>query len=118
MPDVTELLIRWHAGDRAAFDELIPRVYTEMRAIAAHLLRSERKGHLLETSALVHEAYLRLVDQHRIQWNSRAHFFGAAATAMRRILGSCACRGASARAARRTLPLPPTPPASRFWTPP
>lgn len=57
-----------------------------MRAIAAHLLRNERKGHLLETSALVHEAYLRLVDQTRINWSGRAHFFGAAATAMRRIL--------------------------------
>lgn len=86
MADITELLSRWHGGDRSAFDELVPRVYGEMRAIAAHLLRGERKGHLLETGALVHEAYLRLVDQTRISWNSRAHFFGAAATAMRRIL--------------------------------
>lgn len=86
MADITELLNRWHEGDRNAFDELVPRVYGEMRAIAAHLLRGERKGHLLETSALVHEAYLRLVDQTRINWTGRAHFFGAAATAMRRIL--------------------------------
>jgi len=86
MADITELLNRWHGGDKGAFDELVPQVYGEMRAIAAHLLRGERKGHLLETSALVHEAYLRLVDQTRINWSSRAHFFGAAATAMRRIL--------------------------------
>lgn len=86
MPDITELLNKWQAGDRGAFDELVPQVYGEMRAIAAHLLRGERPGHVLETSALVHEAYLRLVDQTRINWSGRAHFFGAAANAMRRIL--------------------------------
>lgn len=86
MADITELLNKWQAGDRGAFDELVPQVYGEMRAIAAHLLRGERRGHLLETSALVHEAYLRLVDQTRINWSGRAHFFGAAANAMRRIL--------------------------------
>ena len=86
MADITELLNKWQAGDRGAFDDLMPRVYGEMRAIAAHLLRGERPGHLLETSALVHEAYLRLVDQTRINWSGRAHFFGAAANAMRRIL--------------------------------
>ncbi len=86
MSDITELLGRWRSGERQAFDELVPRVYAEMRAIAANLLRGERPGHVLETSALVHEAYLRLVDQTRINWNSRGHFFGAAAVAMRRIL--------------------------------
>ena len=86
MADITELLNKWQAGDRGAFDDLVPRVYGEMRAIAAHLLRGERPGHLLETSALVHEAYLRLVDQTRVNWSGRAHFFGAAANAMRRIL--------------------------------
>ncbi len=86
MADITELLNRWHGGDKEAFDELVPQVYGQMRAIAAHLLRGEREGHLLETSALVHEAYLRLVDQTRINWSGRAHFFGAAANAMRRIL--------------------------------
>ena len=86
MADITELLNKWQAGDRRAFDELVPQVYGEMRAIAAHLLRGERPGHLLETSALVHEAYLRLVDQTRVNWSGRAHFFGAAANAMRRIL--------------------------------
>jgi RNA polymerase sigma factor (TIGR02999 family) len=86
MADITELLNKWQAGDRGAFDELVPQVYGEMRAIAAHLLRGERPGHLRETSALVHEAYLRLVDQTRVNWSGRAHFFGAAANAMRRIL--------------------------------
>ena len=86
MADITELLNRWHGGQPQAFDELVPQVYAEMRAIAGRMLREERAGHLLETSALVHEAYLRLVDQTRMSWNGRGHFFGAAAVAMRRIL--------------------------------
>jgi RNA polymerase sigma factor (TIGR02999 family) len=86
MVDITELLNRWQRGDQAAFDELVPRVYGELRAMAARLLRHERPGHILETGALVHEAYMRLVDQTRIDWNGRAHFFGAAANVMRRIL--------------------------------
>jgi RNA polymerase sigma factor (TIGR02999 family) len=86
MVDITELLNRWQRGDQAAFDELVPRVYGELRAMAARLLRQERPGHILETGALVHEAYMRLVDQTRIDWNGRAHFFGAAANVMRRIL--------------------------------
>lgn len=86
MADITDLLDRWREGDRRAFDELVPRIYDEMRAIAAHLLRGERPGQLLDTGALVHEAYMRLVEQTRIAWNGRAHFFGAAANAMRRIL--------------------------------
>jgi RNA polymerase sigma-70 factor (ECF subfamily) len=84
--DITDLLNRWHGGDTAAFDELIPLIYSELRGMAAGLLRGERQGHILETGALVHEAYLRLVDQTRITWNGRGHFLGAAATVMRRIL--------------------------------
>lgn len=86
MADITELLNQWQNGNPEALDALVPRVYDELRAIAANLLRGERPGHLLDTGALVHEAYLRLVDQTRMSWNGRAHFFGAAATAMRRIL--------------------------------
>ncbi|MEZ5289137.1 MAG: sigma-70 family RNA polymerase sigma factor [Vicinamibacterales bacterium] len=86
MADITDLLQRWQDGNADAFDELVPRVYDELRALAARLLRNERPGHLLDTGALVHEAYLRLVDQTRMSWSGRAHFFGAAATAMRRIL--------------------------------
>ncbi len=86
MADITELLNRWQGGEQAAFDELVSHVYGELRAMAANLLRNERAGHLLDTGALVHEAYMRLVDQTRIDWNGRGHFFGAAAMAMRRIL--------------------------------
>lgn len=86
MADITELLNRWTDGDSTAFDQMIPLVYSEMRAIARNLMRNERPGHLLDTTALVHDAYLRLVDQTRIQWSSRVHFYGAAANAMRRIL--------------------------------
>lgn len=86
MADITELLQQWHGGDAAAFDALVPRIYDELRAIAANLLRGERQGHVLDTGALVHEAYLRLVDQTRMSWHDRGHFFGAAATAMRRVL--------------------------------
>ena len=84
--DITDLLNRWHGGDGSAFDELMPLVYRELHAMAAGLLRGERRVDVLETGALVHEAYLRLVDQTRTNWNGRAHFFGAAAQVMRRIL--------------------------------
>jgi len=97
MPDITDLLNRWHQGDREAFDELMPRVYGEMRSIAAGLLRGERPGQLLDTGALVHEVYLRLVDQTRITWQGRAHFFGAAANTMRRVLVDQARRRLSAK---------------------
>jgi RNA polymerase sigma factor (TIGR02999 family) len=97
MPDITDLLNRWHQGDRNALDELMPRVYGEMRAMAAGLLRGERPGQLLDTGALVHEVYLRLVDQTRITWQGRAHFFGAAARTMRRVLVDQARRRLSAK---------------------
>lgn len=85
-PALTQLLERWSAGDQEAFQELVPVVYMELRRLARMLLLQERKGHTLGCTALVHEAYLRLVDQTRMDWNGRAHFFGAAATAMRRVL--------------------------------
>lgn len=84
--DITDLLNRWHGGDGSAFDELMPLVYRELQVMAAGLLRGERRVDVMETGALVHEAYLRLVDQTRTNWNGRAHFFGAAAQVMRRIL--------------------------------
>jgi RNA polymerase sigma-70 factor (ECF subfamily) len=95
--DITDLLNRWQGGDRGAFDALVPQVYGEMKAIAAHLLRGERPGQLLDTGALVHEAYLRLVDQTRMNFGGRGHFFGAAANAMRRILVDQARRRLSAK---------------------
>jgi RNA polymerase sigma factor (TIGR02999 family) len=84
--DITELLNRWSGGDPQAFDELIPVVYNDLKRSARRALSNEHHAKTLDTTALVHEAYLRLVDQTRMQWQSRAHFFGAAAVAMRRIL--------------------------------
>ena len=84
--DVTQLLMDWSHGNRDALDHLLPLVYTELHRLAARYLRRERAEHTLQTTALVHEAYLRLVDQSKVQWHNRAHFFGIAAQAMRRIL--------------------------------
>ena len=74
--NVTELLRAWGNGDRSALDQLTPIVYQELRRLARHYLRRERTGHTLQTSALVNEAYMRLVDYARMQWQDRAHFFG------------------------------------------
>jgi RNA polymerase sigma-70 factor, ECF subfamily len=83
---VTQLLLDWRNGDQTALDRLMPLVYEELRRIAGHYLRNERRGHTLQTSALVNEAYMRLVDHENIEWQNRAHFFSVAAQAMRRIL--------------------------------
>ena len=83
---VTELLLAWGAGEAGALDELLPAVYAELQAQARRAMRREEAGHTLQTTALVHEAYLRLADQDRIVWRNRAQFFGIAAQLMRRIL--------------------------------
>jgi RNA polymerase sigma-70 factor (ECF subfamily) len=83
---VTQLLLDWGNGDKAALDKLVPVVYQELRRLAAYYMRRERPGHTLQTSALVNEAYMRLVDYSQMRWQSRAHFFAVAAQAMRRIL--------------------------------
>ena len=83
---VTELLREWTSGNSAAMDELLPYIYDELRRRAARYLRRERINHTLQTTALVHEAYLKLVDQKAVQWKDRGHFFAVAAQAMRRIL--------------------------------
>ena len=83
---ITEQLIAWSRGDEAALDKLIPAVYQELRRMADYYLRSEDSGHTLQPTALVHEAYLRLIDQTKVEWVNRAHFFGVAAQMMRRIL--------------------------------
>ena len=85
-PDITGLLAAWRAGDRTAVDRLFPVVYDELRRIAHRQLGRDRPDHTLGTTALVHEAYLKLVDQTRAQLTDRAHFFAVAARAMRRIL--------------------------------
>ena len=84
--DVTRLLVRLTDGDRAAMDELLPAIYGELRRLAGGYFRRERSNHTLAPTALVHEAYMRLVDQTRVEWRSRSHFMGVAATVMRRIL--------------------------------
>jgi RNA polymerase sigma factor (TIGR02999 family) len=84
--DVTQLLLAWGAGDPAAGERLLPAVYAELRRQAARAMRRESSEHTLQATALVHEAYLRLVDQRRVVWRGRAHFFGVAAQMMRRIL--------------------------------
>lgn len=86
-PNVTQLLREWsQGGDRQALDRLLPLVYTELHKQAARYLRKERVGHTLQPTALVHEAYLRLVNQRDVAWQNRAHFFGICAQLMRRIL--------------------------------
>jgi RNA polymerase sigma factor (TIGR02999 family) len=101
---VTDLLRAWAAGDPAALDELLPLVYDELRRQARRYMRAQPPGHTLQTTALVHEAYLRLVGQSHVDWQGRAHFLGVASKAMRSILvdharaRSAAKRGGAARA--------------------
>lgn len=84
--DITQMLISYGAGKRDVLDELLPLVYDELRRIAANYLERERRDHTLQPTALVHEAYLRLVNQHNVDWRNRAQFYGIAAQMMRRIL--------------------------------
>ena len=84
--DITSLLLAWGSGDKAALDRLVPLLYTELRRLASRQMRRERPGHSFHTTALVHEAYLRLVDYKRVHAQDRAHVLGIAAQAMRRIL--------------------------------
>ena len=84
--NVTELLRDWRNGDQDALERLIPVVYDELHRQAAHYLRRERLGHTLQTTALIHEAYLRLINQQNIEWQHRAHFYAIAARLMRQIL--------------------------------
>ena len=104
---VTRLLAAWHEGDSAATDELMAAVYEELRRIAYGYLRQEREGHTLQPTALVHEAYLRLVDDKQVHWRSRAHFYGVAARVMRRVLVDHARTHAAAKrgAGVEALPL-------------
>ena len=85
-PDITQLLVAWGKGDQHAFDALMPEVGKELHRLAAHYMAEERPGHDLQPTALINEAYLRLVDWKNIQWADRAHFFAMAANMMRRVL--------------------------------
>ena len=87
LPDeVTQLLINWSQGDKAALEKLVPLVHSELRRLARRYLGREHPGHTLQTSALINEAYIRLIDQESVQWQNRAHFFAVAAQVMRHIL--------------------------------
>ena len=84
--EVTELLLAWNSGEAAALEKLMPLVYDELRRLARSFMSGERQGHVLQTTALVNEAYLRLVDSSRVQWQNRAHFFAVSCQLMRRVL--------------------------------
>lgn len=84
--NVTQLLRRFSSGDQSALEDLVPQIYDELRHLASSYLRRERIDHTLQTTALVHEAYIRLIDQRAVQWHDRNHFFAIAAQMMRRIL--------------------------------
>ncbi len=101
MSDVTRILTAIEQGDAKATDELLPLVYNELRRLAAHKMAGERAGHTLQPTALVHEAWLKLVDSPNQSWHNRAHFFGAAAEAMRRILIARARRKQTQRRGQR-----------------
>ncbi|MEO8276624.1 MAG: sigma-70 family RNA polymerase sigma factor [Thermoanaerobaculia bacterium] len=110
--EVTLLLDEWSRGDAGAFDRLMPLVYRELKAIAARQMRREPAGLTLQATAVVHEAYLRLVDQSRVQWKNRGHFFAVAAQAMRRILVDHArARQAAKRGGGHAAPSLEDPPA-------
>jgi len=102
-PDVTALLRAWAEGDRKAHDQLMPMVYADLRRRAAAFLRRERPGHSFQPTALVNEAYLRLVKQNRAEWQNRAQFFGVAAEIMRRILVDHARAGKMAKRSGRLV---------------
>ena len=96
--EVTELLLAWSAGDESALDRLVPLVYAELHRLAKGYMRKERAGQTLQTTALIHEAYLRLIDAKRVEWQNRAHFFGVAGHIMRQILvGMARQRGSQKR---------------------
>jgi len=84
--EITHLLLAWNNGDDGMLDRIVPLVHTELRRLARHYMKRERAGHTLQTTALINEAYVRLIDGPRVPWQNRAHFFGIAARLMRRIL--------------------------------
>jgi RNA polymerase sigma factor (TIGR02999 family) len=84
--NLTQLLVAWSEGDESALESLMPLVYDELHRLARHYMRRERAGHVLQTTALINEAYLRLIDMNAVRWQNRAHFFAVSARLMRRIL--------------------------------
>src|SRR3954471_10270553 len=111
--DVTQLLARWSGGDEAALNDLLPVVYGELHRQARRYLVGERPGHTLQPTALVHEAYLRLIAQRDVRWQNRAHFFGVAAQLMRRILVDHARGRAAAKRGGGVVAIPMPEPAAQ-----
>jgi RNA polymerase sigma factor (TIGR02999 family) len=103
--DITVMLRQWSDGNQQALTELLPVIYDELRRVAHQYLRRERAEQTLETTALVHEAYLKLIDQRSVNWQNRAHFFAIAAQAMRRILVDNARRRSAAKREGEKIPL-------------
>jgi RNA polymerase sigma factor (TIGR02999 family) len=106
---ITRLLVAWGNGNQHARDELLDAVYGELRRLAHHHLRRERPGHTLQTTALVHDAYLQLVDQRHVRWQNRTHFFGIAAHLIRRILVEHARRRSAAKRGGGAIRVPLSP---------
>lgn len=100
------MLLEWEGGDASALDRLLPAVYDDLRRRAGSLFRRERPGHTLQPTALVHEAFVRLVDQRRVQWQNRAQFYGVAAQAMRRVLVDHARRRGAAKRGASAMVFP------------
>ncbi|MEX2080294.1 MAG: ECF-type sigma factor [Dehalococcoidia bacterium] len=100
-PDITRLLREWQGGNAEALDRLVPLVYGELHTLASRYLSRERRDHTLQTTALVHEAYLKLAGQREVDWQSRAHFFGIAAQLMRRIEETVVVMGLSSATINR-----------------
>jgi len=113
--EVTQLLAEWAKGESQAFDQLVPLVYGELRWLAAAYLRREREDPTLQPTALVHEAYLRLVDQRSPSWQSRSHFYGVAVRLMRQILVDHARRQHAGKRARREVSLAETVSFAQEW---
>src|SRR5258708_19977751 len=111
---VTQLLVNWSNGEKAALDEMVPLVYQELRRIAVNRLRQERPNHTLQPTALVNEAYLRLIDQKNVSWQNRAQFFGLAAEMMRRILVNHALHRQAPKRQAGPLPEPLELPSNPF----
>ncbi len=105
-PDISRLLVRWSNGDSDAEEQLIPLVSGELRRLAHAYMRRQRPGHLLQTTALVHEAYMRLVDAKTLDWQSRAHFYGISAKLMREILVEFARAGHAQKRGGGAIPVP------------
>ena len=104
--EITQLLVAWSQGDEAALEKLTPLVYQELHRLAHRYLGRERAGHTLQTTALVHEAYLRLIDRQQVEWQNRAHFFAIAAQLMRRIVVDDARRRLTQKRGRADVGMP------------